>query len=102
MWSARRISSSWAAMAGQPIARSSPIAASRATAPRTLGDPASSRSGGSVHTTSSRSTEVDGAPTGEERVALLMDGGTASVYGPRAWAAYREFAIPATAPPVAV
>jgi AhpD family alkylhydroperoxidase len=25
-------------------------------------------------------------------VALLMDGGTASVYGPRAWAAYREFA----------
>jgi AhpD family alkylhydroperoxidase len=34
-------------------------------------------------------------------VALLMDGGTASVYGPRAWAAYREFA-PATATPVAV
>ncbi len=25
-------------------------------------------------------------------VALLMDGGTASVYGPRAWNAYREFA----------
>lgn len=25
-------------------------------------------------------------------VALLMDGGTASVYAPRAWAAYREFA----------
>ena len=25
-------------------------------------------------------------------VALLMDGGTASVYGPRAWEAYREFA----------
>ena len=25
-------------------------------------------------------------------VALLMDGGTASVYGPRAWAAYQEFA----------
>jgi AhpD family alkylhydroperoxidase len=25
-------------------------------------------------------------------VALLMDGGTASVYGPRAWAAYLEFA----------
>ena len=25
-------------------------------------------------------------------VALLMDGGTASVYGPRAWAAYHEFA----------
>ena len=24
-------------------------------------------------------------------VALLMDGGTASVYGPRAWDAYREF-----------
>jgi AhpD family alkylhydroperoxidase len=24
-------------------------------------------------------------------VALLMDGGTASVYGPRAWAAYEEF-----------
>lgn len=27
-------------------------------------------------------------------VALLMDGGTASVYGPRAWAAYHEFADP--------
>ena len=26
-------------------------------------------------------------------VALLMDGGTASVYGPRAWDAYREFAL---------
>jgi AhpD family alkylhydroperoxidase len=25
-------------------------------------------------------------------VALLMDGGTATVYGPRAWAAYCEFA----------
>jgi AhpD family alkylhydroperoxidase len=25
-------------------------------------------------------------------VALLMDGGTASVYAPRAWDAYREFA----------
>jgi AhpD family alkylhydroperoxidase len=24
-------------------------------------------------------------------VALLMDGGTATVYGPRAWAAYQEF-----------
>jgi AhpD family alkylhydroperoxidase len=24
-------------------------------------------------------------------VALLMDGGTASVYGPRAWAAFEEF-----------
>jgi AhpD family alkylhydroperoxidase len=30
-------------------------------------------------------------------VALLMDGGTASVYGPRAWDAYREFAGPARA-----
>lgn len=31
-------------------------------------------------------------------VALLMDGGTASVYGPRAWRAYEEFrAEPATA-----
>ena len=30
-------------------------------------------------------------------VALLMDGGTASVYGPRAWDAYREFAPPADA-----
>jgi AhpD family alkylhydroperoxidase len=30
-------------------------------------------------------------------VALLMDGGTASVYGPRAWNAYREFARPRTA-----
>jgi len=27
-------------------------------------------------------------------VALLMDGGTASVYGPRAWQAYQEFASP--------
>ena len=27
-------------------------------------------------------------------VALLMDGGTASVYAPRAWDAYREFAAP--------
>ncbi len=25
-------------------------------------------------------------------VALLMDGGTATVYGPRAWAAFHEFA----------
>ncbi|HEX2850987.1 MAG TPA: carboxymuconolactone decarboxylase family protein [Acidimicrobiales bacterium] len=30
-------------------------------------------------------------------VALLMDGGTASVYGPRAWDAFREFA-PAPTP----
>ncbi len=30
-------------------------------------------------------------------VALLMDGGTASVYAPRAWAAYLEFApVPAS------
>ncbi len=27
-------------------------------------------------------------------VALLMDGGTATVYGPRAWAAYQEFSQP--------
>ena len=27
-------------------------------------------------------------------VALLMDGGTASVYGPRAWDAYREYVPP--------
>lgn len=33
-------------------------------------------------------------------VALLMDGGTASVYGPRAWKAYQEFAQ-APAPRVA-
>jgi AhpD family alkylhydroperoxidase len=32
-------------------------------------------------------------------VALLMDGGTASVYGPRAWDAYREFALAASARP---
>lgn len=25
-------------------------------------------------------------------IALLMDGGTATVFGPRAWSAYREFA----------
>lgn len=30
-------------------------------------------------------------------VALLMDGGTASVYAPRAWAAFLEFAEPAPA-----
>ena len=30
-------------------------------------------------------------------VALLMDGGTASVYGPRAWSAYQEFAAATTA-----
>ena len=30
-------------------------------------------------------------------VALLMDGGTASVYGPRAWDAYREFVDGTTA-----
>jgi AhpD family alkylhydroperoxidase len=28
-------------------------------------------------------------------VALLMDGGNASVYGRRAWDAYQEFALPA-------
>ena len=32
-------------------------------------------------------------------VALLMDGGTATVYGPRAWDAFEEFA-PETARPV--
>ena len=31
-------------------------------------------------------------------VALLMDGGTASVYGPRAWDAYRELSQPPIAP----
>jgi AhpD family alkylhydroperoxidase len=34
-------------------------------------------------------------------VALLMDGGTASVYGPRAWDAYREFARPRSTQPEA-
>jgi AhpD family alkylhydroperoxidase len=34
-------------------------------------------------------------------VALLMDGGTASVYGPRAWNAYREFAPSSSQPAVA-
>ena len=29
-------------------------------------------------------------------VAVLMDGGTATVYGPRAWAAYQEFMTNAT------
>jgi AhpD family alkylhydroperoxidase len=33
-------------------------------------------------------------------VALLMDGGTASVYGPHAWDAYREFAPARAADPV--
>jgi AhpD family alkylhydroperoxidase len=27
-------------------------------------------------------------------VALLMDGGTATIYGPRAWAAFEEFTVP--------
>ena len=31
-------------------------------------------------------------------VALLMDGGSASVYGPRGWDAYREFADPTGEP----
>jgi AhpD family alkylhydroperoxidase len=31
-------------------------------------------------------------------VALLMDGGTASVYGPRAWSAFEEFAPSGPAP----
>jgi AhpD family alkylhydroperoxidase len=31
-------------------------------------------------------------------VALLMDGGTASVYAPRAWDAFREFAEPVAEP----
>jgi AhpD family alkylhydroperoxidase len=31
-------------------------------------------------------------------VALLMDGGPATVYGPRAWSAYREFAASPVAP----
>ncbi len=31
-------------------------------------------------------------------VALLMDGGTASVYGPRAWQAYHEFALSGAVP----
>lgn len=30
-------------------------------------------------------------------VALLMDGGTATVYGPRAWEAFAEFAAPSSA-----
>lgn len=34
-------------------------------------------------------------------VALLMDGGTASVYAPRAWAAFREFEAGATSIAVA-
>jgi AhpD family alkylhydroperoxidase len=45
---------------------------------------------------------VRGGATAEEvskalGVALLMDGGTASMYGPRAWDAYPEFAPPASA-----
>jgi AhpD family alkylhydroperoxidase len=35
-------------------------------------------------------------------VALLMDGGPASVYGPRAWQAYTEFASAQNAAPVSV
>jgi len=36
-----------------------------------------------------------GLGAGALSVALLMDGGTATVYGPRAWAAFEEFASPA-------
>ena len=35
-------------------------------------------------------------------VALLMDGGTASVYGPRAWEAFQQFAERRPAPVEAV
>jgi len=31
-------------------------------------------------------------------VAILMNGGPATVYGPRAWAAFNEFAAPVAAP----
>jgi AhpD family alkylhydroperoxidase len=45
-----------------------------------------------------RAAAARGATPGEVAealsVALLMDGGTATVYGPRAWAAYQEFAAP--------
>ena len=50
------------AMASQPMRSSSSMAAWSATAPMTLGEPASSRSGGSVHTTSSRSTRSTAPP----------------------------------------
>ena len=64
--------SSWSTMASQPMRPSSSMAAWSATAPMTLGEPASSRSGGSVQTTSSRSTRStappparNGSPVGE-------------------------------------
>ena len=48
---------------GQPMASSSSDRRrARATAPSTFGEPASSRSGGSVHTTSSRSTRSTAPP----------------------------------------
>ncbi len=53
---------SWAPMASQPIRSSSTMAVPKATAPTTLGDPASSRSGGSVQMTSSRSTRSTAPP----------------------------------------
>ena len=49
-------------MASQPIRSSSSMAAPKATAPTTLGEPASSRSGGSVQITSSRSTRSTAPP----------------------------------------
>ena len=49
-------------MASQPMRSSSSMAAPKATAPITLGEPASSRSGGSVQMTSSRSTRSTAPP----------------------------------------
>ena len=53
---------SWATIVSQPIRSSSSIAVPKATAPTTLGEPASSRSGGSVQITSSRSTRSTAPP----------------------------------------
>ena len=53
---------SWATMVSQPIRSSSSMAVPKATAPTTLGEPASSRSGGSVQITSSRSTRSTAPP----------------------------------------
>ncbi len=57
-----RSASSCSMIAFQPIRSNSAKAVPSATAPMTLGEPASSRSGGSVHATSSRSTRSTAPP----------------------------------------
>ena len=64
---------SCSAMVSHPIRSNSSMAVPNATAPTTLGEPASSRSGGSVQITSSRSTRSTAPATGQEGIADLED-----------------------------